>query len=256
MVGGRACGEERSPRLGRLAWISLLEVDKVVGQGLGDRRTAGQASGEPREPGLGQEFAGGQDDDVLEPPTACLGHGVEGPQGFEVVAEQVEAEGLCRSRGPDVDDPAPVGELPHPAHLDHRLIAARHERDKQLPLRDSFADAQLQACGAQLVRGDGPLHHGQQRGHDHEVPRTAAELGEDLQPLRRLLVLGQRAFQRKGRAFGKDHDLPRDLPGSEVVGEAVRLLVVAHDDHQRGPRRHHTPTGGQVRGPGRRRHAE
>ncbi len=256
MVRGRPGGEERRPRLGRLARIALLEVGKVVGQRLRDRGTGGQARGQRREPGLRQELAGRQHRGVVQPAAARLGHRIEGTQRLEVVAKQLDPQRLGRSRGPEVDDPAPIRELPDATDLHDRLVATRHESGQELSLRDPGADTELQASGAELLRGDGPLHHGQQRGDDHEIARASTQLGQDPQALRGLLVLDQRTFQRQGRALRKDEHVPRDLPRGEVIGKPVRLFVVAHDDDQRGPGRQDASAGGQMSGPGRRRNAQ
>ena len=79
----------------------------------------------------------------------------------------------------------------------------------------------------------------------------AGEHGQHLEPLRRLVVLGQRAFEWQRGTLGEHPDMAAWQPGGEVVGDAVRLLVGSHHDDHRPAIGHHHPTSRQVGGPRR-----
>ena len=85
---------------------------------------------------------------MLHAAPAALGHGVERPDRFQLVAEQLQAQRLVGAGRPDVDDAAAGSELPYPAHLDRRFVAAAHQRGEQRALLDPLSHAQLDlACG-------------------------------------------------------------------------------------------------------------
>ncbi len=71
--------------------------------------------------------------------------------------------------------------------------------------------------------------------------------GRALEPLRRLVVLGERPLERQRRALGQRPHVVAAHPGREVVGEAVRLLVGARHDDERVAGRQRGAARGQVR---------
>ena len=62
---------------------------------------------------------------------------------------------------------------------------------------------------------------------------SPAQLAENVEPLRRLLVLDERPLERQRRALRQDADVALRQPGDEVVGETVCLVVVARHDNER-----------------------
>ena len=99
-------------------------------------RSSGQplreAAADPAEPlpdlvgaaGRQQELGRGQEGDLSHGLDAALVGGVEGAQGVDLVAEQLDPDGQRRRRREDVDDAAPARELAAAGDLDHRRVAA------------------------------------------------------------------------------------------------------------------------------------
>ena len=87
-------------------------------------------------------------------------------------------------------------------------------------------------------------------------PCSDARAARTLQPLGRLVVLGQRALERQGGAFGEDAQVTATQPGGEVVGDAVSLLVGARDDDERCRSRQGCAPRGEVGRPRRGGHAK
>ena len=143
-----------------------------------------------------QELARRQERRALEPAAAALGHRVERAQRFDHVTEELDAQRLVRPGRPHVDQSPAIRELADAAHLDHGLVAAVDQRGQQLALRDPLPHLELDAARLQLCGRQRALHEGQERSHHDEVARAAAELGEDLQPLRGFVVLRQGALER------------------------------------------------------------
>jgi hypothetical protein len=128
-----------------------------------------------------------------------------------------------------------VRELPDPRHLGRGVVAAEHEALEERALRQPRTDPDGGGRLRELPRPEGALDDGQQAG-DGDVVSPAPEGGQDSQPLGRLIMLRQRAFERKRRALGKRPDVRGADPGGEVVGQPVRLVVIADDDDDRGAR--------------------
>ncbi len=105
--------------------------------------------------------------DRIEPPGRALGHRIEGADGLEHVAEQVETDRLLRARRKDVDHPAADGELAAFADGRGALVAV----DGQVALETSKVDfLPGLGCIAGLAQ-DRPrrhaLHQGVRRGDKH-----------------------------------------------------------------------------------------
>ena len=132
---------------------------------------------------------------------------------------------------PHVDQPAAVRELADPGHLGRRARSrrtpgARAARAGQPRTHPHGGAPPRASCRGPRVRWTS----GQQAG-DGDVVSPAPEGGEDREPFGRLVVLRQRPLEGQRGALGQRPDVRVADPGGEVVGQAVRLLVVArHDD--------------------------
>jgi hypothetical protein len=141
-----------------------------------------------------------------------------------------------------------VGELGDAGHLHDRVVAAGHQRGQQGALADALADDQARAASPQLVGAQRALDERQQRGDQDELPHRA-QVGEDAEALRRLVVLRQGALQRQGGALRQDAQVCTADPGRQVVGQSMRLLVGAcHHHHGVRWREAGTPRG-EMAGP-------
>jgi hypothetical protein len=69
-------------------------------------------------------------------------------------------------------------------------------------------------------------------------------------------VLGQCPLERQCRPFRQHADVARAGPRGEVIGEAVRLVIGARDDHKRCPCRQVRTARGEVSGAGGGGHAK
>ena len=127
MGGCGAGGQQRSPRLGGLAEVALLQVGEVRRELVREARASRNLRGERLETLRGEKLARRQQCCAIEPTPAPLGHGVEGAQRLELVAEQLDTQRLRGARRPHVDQPAPIRELADAAHLDDRLVASPHQ---------------------------------------------------------------------------------------------------------------------------------
>jgi hypothetical protein len=254
VVGGRPRGEECGPRLGRLRHVALREARRVLPQ------EVGQVGGRAVDRGLPavgrQELGRGRQVRLLDSAPRPLGHRVERPDRFDLVAEQLDAHRPAGTGWPRVDEAATVRELADARHLDRRLVAAGHQPLEQRPLADPLPDPDRDPRGGQLRRPERALHECQERGDDHQATRRRPELGEDGQPLRGLVVLGMSAFERQRGPLGERADVRRAHPRGEVVGQPMRLLVGAGDDHHGGGGRERAPTRGEVAAAGGRGHAK
>jgi len=85
---------------------------------------------------------------------------------------------------------------------------------------------------------------------------AAGEQVEDLEPIARLVVLGERPFKGQGGTLREDTDRAGLHPRREIVGEAVRLLVVPDDRDQRRQVWHGATSSRQVGGSSRGRDAK
>jgi hypothetical protein len=69
-------------------------------------------------------------------------------------------------------------------------------------------------------------------------------------------VLRERPLERQRGALRKRGDVGGSDPGSQVVREAVRLVVRPGDDDDRAAGRYRRATGGEMAGPSGRRYAK
>ncbi len=127
-------------------------------------------------------------------------------------------------------------ELPHAGHLGRGLVASEHEPLEHGPLDDPPADPNRRPRFGELHRPDRPLHE-RQEARDHDVVTPERERAEDRKALGRFVVLGQGTLEGQRRALGQGPHVRAADPGRQVVGESMRLVVVARHDDERSPRR-------------------
>ena len=240
VIDGRSGGQEPDPGLGRVPHVARLEAGDI---GL-ERVAQESAIGNRVVERLGQvvrrrydELAGGQQQDLLALRATGLGGGLEDAQGVHLVAELLDPDRVGLAGRPQVDDAAADGQLADPRHLGGRVVAGGHQRMDEVALRNAVPDPHPAPGGAQALHGQGSLPQGGERGHDHEISLRLREAGEDRQPRGRLVALGMRPFERKRAALGQDgHRILVD-PRSQIVGQAMGLLIgLDHHDQWRGPR--------------------
>ena len=148
-----------------------------------------------------------------------------------------------------------MSELGDAGDLDDRVVAAGDQRREEVALRDPLAHVQVDPAAPELVGAERSLDERQER-RDHDQAMLGRQGRQDAEPLGRLVVLGQRALERQGGAFGEDAQVTATKPGGEVVGDAVRLLVGARDDDERCRSRQGCAPRGEVGRPRRSGHAK
>jgi hypothetical protein len=180
-----------------------------------------------------QGLAHRQQAHVLELAGRALGFGIEATDGFQGVAEQVQAHRLLGRRREDVDHPAADGELA----LLRNGGGARVSVDGEVALEvvdiHAVADAGGIAGLADHVARRHALQEGGNRGHQQHRRLgvdPGRELGQGRHPLggdarrRTDAVVGQAVPGREG------HDLDRRGEEAEGVGEGREPCPIAGDE--------------------------
>ena len=139
VVRGRTGGEERGPCLGRLAEVALLEARNIVAELIGWQRWRAVTDSPPSVGG--QELRRREQFDRSQATARPLRHRIEAADRLDLVAEQLEPDGISSSRRPGVDEAAAMGELGDAGDLDNRLVPARHQGAEEVVLSDPLADA-------------------------------------------------------------------------------------------------------------------
>ena len=210
VIGSGRAGQQRSPRLGRLGHVALLQMRQVCLQHLGQ---ASRRAFRQRAPALGgQEFAGRQQRDLLEAAPGCLGDRIEGADRVDLVAEEIQPHRFAGAGRPDVDDAAARGELADAADLDRDVIARRHQRPEQGVLVDPLPNANVNPQRVQLPHRHRPLHQRQQGCDQHGAPWLRCQPGQRAQSLGGFVVLRQSALERHGRTLEQDADAAGGQP--------------------------------------------
>ena len=128
VVRRRAGGEERGPRLGRLAEVALRRAAPRPRCSCSELRAGAYSA--RRRPALGrQELGCRQEVDLGQAPARRLRHRIEAADRLDLVAEQLDPHRLRGSRRPRVDQAAAVRELGDAGDL------ARPGRSRRPPAR-------------------------------------------------------------------------------------------------------------------------
>ncbi len=256
VVERRAGRKVAAPQLGGVAETAVVEAVQVslepVGQSL-DRTPHALHEQVLRIRAQG-ELGGRQQRRRGDGAGAALIGRVEGPQGIDLVAEPLDADGHGLARREDVDDAAAARELTTTADLGHVLVAEIDERAGHARHVESLAHSQLQRFGGDIARRQRALEEGLQAGHqDARGGAFATPFCERRHACRRLVPHQLGAFVGQGRTrLQRDDVLGTPQPGGQLFGYAVRDLGVTGDPVPGAPRR---PPPGPRRGRSWRRGA-
>ena len=131
----------------------------------------------------GEEFFGdgsfgeGEEQGVVERRAAALGFGVELADGFDLVAEEVDADGAVHLGGVDVEDAAAEGDLAgHFDDVDSGVADGEEVLDEHVG-HVLFAELEMEGEGAVVVAGE-ELHAGGFDGSDDEAGLVGGDLPE------------------------------------------------------------------------------
>ena len=206
-------------------------------------RACAAGSGEAGVDGL-EEFLGDrglgerEQEGVLEGGAGALGFGVELADGFDLVAEEVDADGAFALGGVDVDDAAADGDLAgHLDDIDLRIADGEEMLDEHVG-EVLLADVEVEREGFVVVAAE-ELHAGGFEGGDDEFGLAGGDLPEGGGAL--LLDFGVRGEVFKGEDIvagqaedGRGIERAGELAGAEDGGvEGFGGLVVG-DDHDGG----------------------
>ena len=213
-----------------------LEELRVVAERIGEHVPAGarDALGD-LGPALERELARGEDDELLEGGLRALRHRIEGPDGLDVVAEQLDPRGLGRRRGVHVDDAAAPRERARLAHLGHRLVAERQQPRGGLLPRERRAEPERTAALREGLRGHRPLHGGAERCHDGER-LSVAQPPEREEPLMHRARRRRSRFVRHRLALGERDDAILAEPAGDLRAPAPRPILITCHEQYRAPR--------------------
>ena len=175
----------------------------------------------------------------------ALGRRVEAAQRLDLVAEELDAQGLARGRV-DVDDAAARGQLPGALHLLDPLVARRDEPGQQRIALEPLSRLQVEETGRPLLGVGQAARDGGHRGHDDARPLPDA--GQGLEAGGGEFGAGRQDLEGQHLDGGEDHHAVRRHPGAQVGGEGVRRALV-RGEHEEGPPR----GGGQGHQEARRR---
>ena len=227
-------GEERRPDFRRIAHVQgpqflaaaePLEVGRHPLRQL--RRLLAELVPEPTRPA--QELRGGQQRDQLDRADGALVRGVEGPEGVDLVAEELDPDRQRRRGREHVDDPAATSELAPAGDLGGRGIAELEQIAEELVLAEPGVHCELAGCRRQIVRGDRVLDERLDAGDEDPRP-PAPPRGQGRDPGRRFVGDELAPLVREGGPRLEDRDAVRVAqPRRKLLGHAVADLRVAGD---------------------------
>ena len=236
--------DDASPDLGGVAGGQRAALD-----GLGARRgvagealevlgeAVGQAGGHPAEAlpdharaaGRQQELGRGQEGDLADGADAALVGGVEGAQGVDLVAEQLDPDRQGRRRREHVDDAAASRELAPAGDLDHGRVAALEQLGDQRVEADPHARPEGADVRRQVVGRDRRLDQRLDAG-DEDLRGARSPRGEGGDPGRGLVGDELAALVGQRRPGLQDRDQRRVAePGAQLLRHPVADLGVAGD---------------------------
>ena len=118
-----------------------------------------------------------EEEGVVEGGGGALGVGVEAADGFDLVAEEVDADGAVHLGGVDVEDAAAEGDLAgHFDDVDFGVADGEEVLDEHVG-DVFFADFEMEGEGAVVVAGE-ETHAGGFDGGDDEAGLTGGDLPE------------------------------------------------------------------------------
>ena len=216
--------------------LHAVEVD-ALGQTLplfAAPRFGGDEAGGPLAHVVGRhQFAGGEDDDLVEVVGRALVVDAEARQAVDLIAPQVDADRGVGGRGEHVDDGAAAGEL---AAVFDEFLASVAELD-ELPAERVGIDLDAGPHDDRLGGGGAGAELLEQRSHagdDHGgASFGVAQAPEHVEALAHRLDARADALERQGLPTGELHDLAGRQELGEVVGELARHRARRAADDQR-----------------------
>jgi len=175
---------------------------------------------------------GGKDLDPLERLDRALGREVEPPDRGDLVAHQLDPDGVLVAVREDVDDPAAGTERSH--FRDHRLGLEphRHEPLEELLPVEAIPHRDADQPVGERSRSEDLLDHRPGRGHPHPE-RPVEEPGQKLQPSPDDLPLGRPRLVGEDLPLGVVPDPTLAQQGLEVAQPGVPPLGRGSDDENR-----------------------
>ena len=184
VAGGQRAALDGLRTRGGVAGESLEVLPESVGQACGHAAEALADDGRPA--GRQEELGGGEEGDLTDGLDAALVGRIEGAQGVDLVAEQLDPDGQGRRRREDVDDPAASRELAPAGDLDHGRVAALEELGDQRVEADPDARPERADVGRQVVGRDRRLDQRLDARHE-DLGGARAPRGEGGDPCRGLI---------------------------------------------------------------------
>jgi hypothetical protein len=177
------------------------------------------------------EFAGGEQVHAFHLLLRALCFGVERADRFDLVVEELDAVGLARAHGVDIDERAADGEVARLGHLGYVAVAGRFQAAllgadiELLPL------AQHQARARDVRARRDALHERGHRHHQHAAlhRRQAVQRGD---ALRHHLGVGAEDVVGQGFPIGEVQHGQFAREHAQLAFEVVGAAGIAHHDHQ------------------------
>ncbi len=241
-----SAGRGVAQQLGRLG-VRALDLRHEVGGVPGEHGRAGDELGaEGHEPGrderpiavllpparvlgVGPVLRRRVDQDVVAVAQRPLGEGGEGGKPFDLVAEELDPDGLAARGREDVDEAAPDRELTALVDGVGALVAGLRERRDQVVERELLAQPQLHRGRAAVGRVD-PLDQGVGRDGDEaatgeRVQRAVALADEVRRGVEAAPPPDAAGWQERGRV--------RRQECRRRLGQRAGVVVVRADDRER-----------------------
>ncbi len=246
-------GQPREPRLHAVEQGTVGQLLPLVAT---PRCRAHQRGRDAAHVVVGHQLATAEEGDGVDAGRRPLVGDVETSQAVDLVAPQVDPDGLVIGRGEDIDDAAPHGQLAAVFHQGLAPVTHAHQPGDQLVDHQRVTLGDGYGTGGVAPRPE-LLEDGLDRGHYHAgraVVGLARQLPQQLEASSHRRDLGAHPFEGQrlpGReqphCFGAEH--------IEVVGQLFRRGARRGDD-QHGPTGAEPDHAGQGEGLGRGGHGQ
>ena len=169
-----------------------------------------------------RKFARRQQPHLLHDAGGDLGFRIEGPDGVDLLVEQVEPEGRLAAHGEEVDERAAHGEIAVLCHLRTGAVTGGLQPAAEALAIEAIAGPQAEAVAGDERQRTHPMHQRVQRGDDH----PAAQVGK---PRQQRQAIGDDVL------VGRELIVGQRLPAREQLHRHVGMAVEEETDllHQR-----------------------
>ncbi|XQU67721.1 hypothetical protein OJJOAM_000452 [Cupriavidus sp. H18C1] len=180
-----------------------------------------------------REFAAGQQAHLLDRIEAALRVRIEGADGLDLVAEQVDPVRQRRAHREQVDQAAAHAVFAGPHHRADVLVAGQRELRLQRGLVEPFALLEEEGVGGEEGRRREPVQRGL-RGHQHHVALAGLDVVQRRQALRHQVLVRREAVVGQGLPVGQHAHAQLRREPRDLVGQPLRVdRVGAHHRQHR-----------------------